>query len=47
MVSDIQLNQKQSLQWIEGIIETFGETEHTNKLLSFLYADSRTILPAL
>lgn len=37
MVSDIQLNRKQTLQWIEGIIETFGETEHTNKLLSFLY----------
>lgn len=37
MVSDIQLNRKRSLQWIDGIIEAFGETEHTNKLLSFLY----------
>jgi bacillithiol biosynthesis cysteine-adding enzyme BshC len=37
MVSDIRLNRKQSLKWIEEIIEIFGETEHTDKLLSFIY----------
>ena len=31
-----QLNRKQTLQWIKGIVAAFGETEHTNKLLSFL-----------
>ena len=29
-------NKDQCLQWIEEIIETFGETEHTNKLLFFM-----------
>ncbi len=37
MVSDIRLNRKQTIEWIEEIIEIFGETEHTNKLLTFIY----------
>jgi bacillithiol biosynthesis cysteine-adding enzyme BshC len=37
MVSDILLNRERCLSWIEEIIATFGETEHTNALLSFLH----------
>jgi bacillithiol biosynthesis cysteine-adding enzyme BshC len=36
MVSDIRLNKEIADTWIHHIIETFGETEHTNKLLSFV-----------
>ncbi|WML27573.1 bacillithiol biosynthesis cysteine-adding enzyme BshC [Neobacillus sp. OS1-33] len=35
MVSDIQLNQEVCLTWMQNLIENFGETEHTNKLLEF------------
>ncbi|MDR7236183.1 bacillithiol biosynthesis cysteine-adding enzyme BshC [Neobacillus drentensis] len=35
MVSDIQLNQEVCLTWVHNLIENFGETEHTNKLLEF------------
>ncbi|NHC39623.1 bacillithiol biosynthesis cysteine-adding enzyme BshC [Bacillus sp. MM2020_1] len=35
MVSDIQLNQEVCLTWMDNLIENFGETEHTNKLLEF------------
>lgn len=37
MVSDISLNRELCLSWIEEIMATFGETEHTNALLSFLH----------
>ena len=36
MVSDIRVNKEIAQTWIRHLIETFGETEHTNKLLSFL-----------
>jgi bacillithiol synthase len=35
MVSDILLNKEVCLKWVEQIIETFGETNHTKKLISF------------
>nr|WP_295971535.1 bacillithiol biosynthesis cysteine-adding enzyme BshC [uncultured Bacillus sp.] len=38
MVSEIELNQEQCLEWVEEIVETFGETEHTKTLLSFLHS---------
>ncbi|MBB6443735.1 bacillithiol biosynthesis cysteine-adding enzyme BshC [Bacillus benzoevorans] len=37
MVSDISLNRERCLSWIEEIMATFGETEHTNDLLAFLH----------
>lgn len=36
MASDIPLNKEVCLKWIERIIETYGETNHTNSLLEFL-----------
>lgn len=36
MVSDISIDQERCLQWMEDIIAAFGETEHTNALLTFL-----------
>ncbi|MDP4104828.1 MAG: bacillithiol biosynthesis cysteine-adding enzyme BshC [Bacillota bacterium] len=36
MVSDIHLNKETAQTWIQHLIETFGETEHTNTLLSFV-----------
>jgi bacillithiol biosynthesis cysteine-adding enzyme BshC len=36
MVSDIRLNKEIAQGWIRRLIETFGETEHTNKLLGFV-----------
>ncbi len=35
MVADIQLNRERCLSWAANIIENFGETEHTKKLLKF------------
>lgn len=35
-VSDLQLNQQKTLEWIEQVFETFGETDHSNKLLDQL-----------
>lgn len=35
MVSDIVLNKDICLNWVEQIIENFGETNHTKQLLSF------------
>lgn len=35
MVSDIQLDKELCLSWVKNVIETFGETEHTNALLEF------------
>ena len=36
MVSDVRLNKDICIKWVEEIIETFGETEHTNELLFFM-----------
>jgi bacillithiol biosynthesis cysteine-adding enzyme BshC len=36
MVSDIRLDRDIAEAWIRHLIETFGETEHTNTLLSFV-----------
>ncbi|NRD78774.1 bacillithiol biosynthesis cysteine-adding enzyme BshC [Bacillus sp. BRMEA1] len=36
MVSDIRVDRDLCLAWVENIIENFGETEHTNQLLSFV-----------
>lgn len=36
MVSDIGLDKEICMKWVEEIMETFGETEHTNELLSFM-----------
>lgn len=36
MVSDITINREQCSLWIEGIFETFGETEHTKQVIDFL-----------
>ena len=36
MVSDISLDKEICMEWVEEIIETFGETDHTNELLSFM-----------
>ena len=36
MVSDIGLDKEICMTWVEEIIETFGETDHTNELLSFM-----------
>ncbi|WP_066289423.1 bacillithiol biosynthesis cysteine-adding enzyme BshC [Bacillus sp. FJAT-29937] len=33
MVSDISIDREQCLKWVEAIIQTFGETEHTLDLL--------------
>ena len=30
------LNKEICMEWVEEIIETFGETDHTNELLSFM-----------
>lgn len=35
MVTDCLLNEEVCLSWIEEIIETYGETEHTKQLLAF------------
>ncbi|MCM3568799.1 bacillithiol biosynthesis cysteine-adding enzyme BshC [Neobacillus mesonae] len=35
MVSEVQLDKEICLSWVTNIIETFGETEHTNSLLDF------------
>ncbi|GHI01257.1 bacillithiol biosynthesis cysteine-adding enzyme BshC [Neobacillus kokaensis] len=35
MVSDILLDKEICLTWVQNVIETFGETEYTNKLLEF------------
>jgi bacillithiol synthase len=35
MVSDIQLDNAVCFAWVENLIENFGETQHTNKLLEF------------
>ncbi|MDF1506689.1 bacillithiol biosynthesis cysteine-adding enzyme BshC [Robertmurraya sp. DFI.2.37] len=35
MVTDCVLNKEVCQSWIEDVIETFGETEHTNQLLEF------------
>jgi bacillithiol biosynthesis cysteine-adding enzyme BshC len=35
MVSDIELNKETAHTWVRHLIETFGETIHTNNLLSF------------
>lgn len=35
MVTDCVLNKEVCLSWIEAVIETFGETDHTNQLLAF------------
>lgn len=37
MVSDIQINKEQCYLWVQQIIESFGETEHTNHLLKFTH----------
>ncbi|MEH7345122.1 bacillithiol biosynthesis cysteine-adding enzyme BshC [Bacillus sp. JJ1532] len=34
MVSDITIDREQCLKWVEAIIQTFGETEHTLGLLA-------------
>ena len=36
MVSDIGLDKDICMNWVEEIIETFGETDHTNDLLIFM-----------
>ena len=36
MVSDVGLDKEICMEWVEEIIETFGETDHTNELLSFM-----------
>ena len=36
MVSDVGLDREICMEWVEEIIETFGETDHTNELLSFM-----------
>ncbi|QED47440.1 bacillithiol biosynthesis cysteine-adding enzyme BshC [Cytobacillus dafuensis] len=36
MVSDILLDQDQCLSWVDEIIQSFGETEHTKQLLDCL-----------
>jgi len=36
MVSNISINQELCNQWVEGIIQSFGETEHTRDLLQML-----------
>ena len=36
MVSDIGLDKGICMEWIEGVIETFGESDHTNELLLFM-----------
>jgi bacillithiol synthase len=36
MVSDVGLDKDICMNWVEEIIETFGETEHTNELLFFM-----------
>ncbi|PLR84110.1 bacillithiol biosynthesis cysteine-adding enzyme BshC [Bacillus canaveralius] len=35
MVSDIQIDEEICKRWIEEVIESYGETEHTSKLLQF------------
>ncbi len=35
MVTDIGLDKQACLSWVKNVIETFGETEHTNSLLQF------------
>ncbi|CAM3695968.1 bacillithiol biosynthesis cysteine-adding enzyme BshC [Mesobacillus zeae] len=35
MASELYLDQEVCRNWVEGIIETYGETEHTKDLLSF------------
>ncbi len=36
MVSDIGLDKGICMEWIEEVIETFGESDHTNELLLFM-----------
>lgn len=36
MVSNIHLNKKETMEWVEEIIGMFGETEHTKSLLQLL-----------
>ena len=36
MVSDISFDKETMQKWVEGIVRTFGETEHTNSLLHLL-----------
>jgi bacillithiol synthase len=36
MVSDIVLDKNKCYSWVEELIETFGETNHTNELLQFI-----------
>lgn len=35
MVSDISINKSLCLSWVENVIENFGETQYTNRLLDF------------
>ncbi|OIK14043.1 bacillithiol biosynthesis cysteine-adding enzyme BshC [Bacillus sp. MUM 116] len=35
MVSDIHLDKDICLAWVQNVIENFGETNHTNKLIAF------------
>jgi bacillithiol biosynthesis cysteine-adding enzyme BshC len=37
MVSDIRIDKVKCFTWVEKIIETFGETDHTKELLSFAH----------
>jgi bacillithiol synthase len=34
MITDMELNAKTAMSWVEGIIETYGESEFTNQLIS-------------
>ena len=36
MVSDISIDKGICMEWVEEIIETFGESDHTNELLLFM-----------
>ena len=36
MVSDVGLDREICMEWVEEIVENFGETDHTNELLSFM-----------